>query len=159
MILIKQEIQIMKPEYLQFTSDVLGSLERGIVSEIHETGEVSIEVKVGEHRLILCDFLETSDQPRVSLQVGDLVLFLLPRTSEEKGCVLGRIGRYREPEKEIKKKAPENLVVEAKKQLDLKCGQSSIVMRRDGKLVLKGVDVVSRAKRNNKIKGGSVNIN
>ena len=148
----------MKPEYLQFTSDELGSIERGVVVEILENGEISVEVKVGAHRLILCDFLETSDQPKVSLRPGDPVLFLLPRTSEEKGCVLGRIGRYRKPEKEIKKK-PENLVVEAKKRIDLKCGKSSIVMRRDGKLVVKGVDVVSRAKRNNKIKGGSVNIN
>jgi hypothetical protein len=149
----------MKPEYLQFTSDELNMIERGEVVEILESGEISVEINIGAHRLILCDFLETSDQPTVLLQPGDPVLLLLPRTSEENGCVLGRIGRYREPVKEIKKKEPDNLVVEAKKRIDLKCGKSSIVMRRDGKLVVKGVDVVSRAKRNNKIKGGSVNIN
>ena len=147
----------MKPEYLQFISDELSLIERGVVVEILETGEISVEVKVGAHRRILCDFLEMTDQPQISLQTGDLILLLLPKTSEEKGCVLGRIGRYREPE--IKQKEPENLVIEANKQLKLKCGQSSIVMRRDGKLVVKGLDIVSRAKRNNKIKGGSVHIN
>ena len=149
----------MKPEYLKFTSEALSSIERGVVVEVLENGEISVEVKVGAHRRILCDFLETTDHPRISLQPGDPVLLLLPKTSEEKGCVLGRIGRYQSPEKEREKKEPENLVIEAKKQLDLKCGQSSIVMRRDGKLVVKAVDVVSRAKRNNKIKGGSVHIN
>ena len=149
----------MKPEYLKFTPEALSLTERGVVAEILETGEIAVEVKAGAHRRILCDFLETSDQPRVTLQPGDPVLLLLPSTTEEKGCVLGRIGRYRKPEKESVKKQPENLVIEAKKQIDLKCGKSSIVMRRDGKLVVKAVDVVSRAKRNNKIKGGSVNIN
>jgi hypothetical protein len=149
----------MKPEYLRFTADELSSIERGVVIEILESGEITVEVKAGAHRRILCDFLETTDRPGISLKPGDAVLLLLPKTSEEKGCVLGRIGRYREPEKEVKQKAPDNLVVEAKKRLDLICGQSSIVLRRDGKLVVKGVDVVSRAKRNNKIKGGSVNIN
>ena len=149
----------MKPEYLQFTSEAQSSIERGVVVEVLETGEISVEMKMGAHRRILCDFLETTDRPGILLQPGDPVLLLLPKTSEEKGCVLGRIGRYRRPEKHKEQKAPENLVIEAKKQLDLKCGKSSIVMRRDGKLVVKAVDVVSRAKRNNKIKGGSVNIN
>ena len=149
----------MRPEYLQFTLDALSLNERGVVVELLETGEILVELNGEASRRILCDFLETTDRPRISLQPGDPVLLLLPRTSEEKGCVLGRIGRYRSPKKESEGKESENLVIEAKKQLDLKCGKSSIAMRRDGKLIVKTVDVTSRAKRNNKIKGGSVQIN
>ena len=40
----------MKPEYLKFTSEKLSSIERGVVAEILETGEISVEVKAGAHR-------------------------------------------------------------------------------------------------------------
>lgn len=61
---------------------------------------------------------------------------------------------------------PEEVVVdgqrvrlEAKQEISLVCGKSSIVLRRDGKIVVKGVEIVSRAQGRNKIKGGSVHIN
>jgi len=53
----------------------------------------------------------------------------------------------------------ETVQVQADKELTLQCGRSSILLRRDGKIVIKGVDVVSRASGANKIKGGLVNIN
>lgn len=47
----------------------------------------------------------------------------------------------------------------AEEEIVLRCGKSSVTLRRDGKVVVKGVEIVSRASRTNKIKGGSVNIN
>lgn len=49
--------------------------------------------------------------------------------------------------------------LEAKKEIALVCGKSSILLRRDGKIVVKGVEVVSRATGQNRIKGSSVQIN
>lgn len=46
-----------------------------------------------------------------------------------------------------------------KEEVVLRCGKSSITLRKDGKIVIKGTDLVSRATRSNKIKGGSVGIN
>lgn len=91
-----------------------------MVVELLETGEILVELKGEASRPILRDFLETTDRPKISLKFGDPLLLLLPMTSEEKGCVLGGIGRYRNPEKERQQKEPDNLVIEAKKQLDLK---------------------------------------
>ena len=51
------------------------------------------------------------------------------------------------------------VVLEAKNEIILRCGKGSITLRRDGKIVVKGTDLVSRALRNNKIKGSSVAIN
>lgn len=51
------------------------------------------------------------------------------------------------------------LVFDAKEEIELRCGKSSVILKKDGKIVLKGVDVVSRASRTNKIKGASVKIN
>ncbi len=51
------------------------------------------------------------------------------------------------------------ITIEAKDEIVLKCGAGSIVLRRDGKIVLKGVQIVSRAKQLNKIKGAAIKIN
>ena len=47
----------------------------------------------------------------------------------------------------------------ADKELVLKCGKSTLVLRENGKLLIRGVNVVSRASSSNRIKGGSINLN
>lgn len=49
--------------------------------------------------------------------------------------------------------------VAADSELLLRCGDASILLRSDGKLVIKGTEILSRASGINKIKGGLVNIN
>lgn len=51
------------------------------------------------------------------------------------------------------------LVLEGKREIQFCCGKSSVVLQADGKIVIKGGDIVSRASRTHKIKGGSVEIN
>lgn len=51
------------------------------------------------------------------------------------------------------------VVFDAKEEIVLRCGKGSITLRKDGKIVLKGTEIVSRASRTNKIKGASVAIN
>jgi len=50
-------------------------------------------------------------------------------------------------------------ILEASEEVLLRCGESSLSMRKDGKIVLKGRTIVSRASRANKIRGASVAIN
>lgn len=51
------------------------------------------------------------------------------------------------------------IVLDANQEIILRCGESSITLRRDGKIVLLGTNIVSRASEVNKIKGGNVAIN
>ncbi|MCI0640686.1 MAG: DUF2345 domain-containing protein [Gemmataceae bacterium] len=51
------------------------------------------------------------------------------------------------------------VLLDAKEEIVLRCGQSSITLRKDGKIVIKGTELTSRASRTNKIKGGAVKIN
>jgi hypothetical protein len=53
----------------------------------------------------------------------------------------------------------ERLVIEAEGEIELRCGGSSIVLRKDGRVAIEGRDVHTRAKRRNRIRGGSVAIN
>jgi hypothetical protein len=132
-------------------------VSRGEVVDILQTGEILVDVAGKKSQRILCDFLEVCAQPLLVLRPGDAVLVVLPGTLEEKGCVLGRVGPYVSPDSS--EGEPRSIVIEAKKDLTLKCGDSSIELRRDGKLLIKATDVVSHAKRTNRIKGGSVQIN
>jgi len=43
--------------------------------------------------------------------------------------------------------------------LELRCGDSQITLTKDGKVVIKGVDVTTRASRTCRVKGSTVNIN
>lgn len=47
----------------------------------------------------------------------------------------------------------------AEREIVLECGKSTLLLRADGTIVLKGVKITSRASRSNKLRGASVNIN
>lgn len=51
------------------------------------------------------------------------------------------------------------IVLEAQDELLLQCGEGSLEARRDGKVSLKGRDVLTRATRTNKVRGANVLIN
>jgi hypothetical protein len=107
---------------------------------------------------ICCDVLETSTNVTLALNIGDQVLVMRPEGPEQNGVLLGRISRYRMPQTQANQLA-DHVVVEAKETLTLKCGESSVDLRKDGKLMIRGKDVLSRAKRSPRIKGGTVGIN
>ena len=60
---------------------------------------------------------------------------------------------------EVADRSGEELVLEASRQIVLRCGKSVITLRRDGKVVVRGAEVVTRASGRNKIRGTSVEIN
>jgi hypothetical protein len=60
---------------------------------------------------------------------------------------------------EVPETRKERLLIEAVAELVLKCGAGSITLRRDGKIVLRGTHLLSRASGPIRIKGGHVEIN
>lgn len=51
------------------------------------------------------------------------------------------------------------VVLRGQEEIVLRCGKASLTLRRDGTVLLKGVQVVSQATDTNRIRGGSVQIN
>jgi hypothetical protein len=51
------------------------------------------------------------------------------------------------------------VVIAAKTEVVLRCGEGSITLSADGKVTLRGVDIVSSATRTQRIRGGAVRIN
>ena len=52
-----------------------------------------------------------------------------------------------------------HLLLTAENELTLTCGEASITLKKNGKILLTGTNLLSRAKFANRIKGGSVQIN
>jgi hypothetical protein len=53
----------------------------------------------------------------------------------------------------------QRVVVEAHDEIVLRCGEASVTLRRNGRVVVRGTYVETRSKGVNRIKGGSVQIN
>jgi hypothetical protein len=53
----------------------------------------------------------------------------------------------------------ERLVLRGQEEIVLECGRASITLRRDGKIVLRGADILTVASGVQRIKGGKVQIN
>jgi len=88
----------------------------------------------------------------MAMEPGDIVL-VLPPAGGEPGIVIGRIGRYTPPQPHA------NLTLEATESLTLKCGEASVDLRADGKVMVRGDDVLIRAKGTQRIRAGNVAIN
>jgi hypothetical protein len=114
-----------------------------------------LRVKVGSGREFLCAWLETGANSAVELTAGDTLL-VLPPVGDEFGVALGRIGRYKPPQPATPQP---HVTIEATETLVLKCGEASVDLRADGKLMIRGEDMLLRAKGTQRIKAGSVNIN
>jgi hypothetical protein len=127
-------------------------LSRAEVIAVHETGVVLVAVdNAGQ---IECDVLHTLERESLQLAPGNSVLLWLPQPRSGRGVILGRIG----PAAPARAEIPDELVLEATKNLTIKCGDGSITIR-DGRILIKGKDLVSHARRTNRIKGGAVSIN
>jgi hypothetical protein len=125
-------------------------LARGIVEAVLDT---EVMVALEDDRKLLCDILQASEVAPLVLVEGDPVL-LWTAPEPERGVVLGRILSPSHPRPKV-----DELVIKAHKNLTIECGEGSITLRGDGKILIKGKDLVSRAQRMNRIKGGSVALN
>jgi hypothetical protein len=114
-----------------------------------------------------CEVLIRGDSDRLVLKPGDEVLMCELRAPESRFIVMGRLSNAavdgqsqaesaaRDPAPTV----PDTLLVEARECLTLRVGEGSITIRADGKILIKGRDLVSHAKNVNRVKGGAVAIN
>ena len=111
------------------SGDPLGSLIHSRVLLVFEEGD--------ESRPIIVGFVRDSLLPA---PVREEIRF---DTGAERGVVIDG----------------ERIVFEAEQEVLFRCGKSSIVMRQDGKVVVRGTDVLSRSSGSNRVKGASIKFN
>lgn len=128
----------------------LRGARRATVVEVQRGGQITVRLD-GRSGVTACDFLETTAGAPPLLRPGDAVLVLVPEGDGGRPAVIGRVGPYRPPDRR-------ELLLEANEEVTIRCGDAAITLR-DGKILIKGVDVVSHARRRNRIRGGSVEVN
>ena len=141
-------LEFQSTDYLPLKSEI-APLRAKLIA-INEFG--ILLVRTIDDREFYCDWLESSQSTNIDLQPGDRLL-CIPPTDQEPGIVFGRIGQYKKPQPQ------ENLTLEATESLTLKCGEASVELRKDGKAMVKGEDVLLRAKGTQRIRAGTVAIN
>jgi hypothetical protein len=146
-------------DLLTETATSAGALQPAQVTRVDQHGSVLVRSTLDDAANVSCDLLQTAQQGSLQLAPGDEVLVWLPTRSGARGVVLGRIGPSRIAEVPADAQRTEELVLEARQNLTLRCGEGSITIRADGKILIKGTDLVSSARRMNRIKGGAVSIN
>jgi hypothetical protein len=130
-----------------------GRVARASLVCIQSDGLLLVSTETGER--LSCAWLESPGNLGVRLEPGDHLLVAL--SGEQcPSVVLGRIGLYRDPTLAAPAK---QLRLEATETVTLACGEASIDLRADGKVMIRGEDVLVRAKGTKRIRAGSVSIN
>jgi hypothetical protein len=97
---------------------------------------------------------------RRDLRVGSEVLLVFERGDPAAPIVAGVFANLQARETPFRVSVDGRRVeLEAGEEIALQCGQSSIVLRGDGRIVIQGAEIVSRASGTNKVRGASVKIN
>lgn len=123
------------------------SLRRLTVDSIN--GDGLILVRQADGSLLCCEVLLTLGNGRDMYQAGTEVL-VLSNGPTEYGICLGPVGPL---------STPKSLKLDATASLSLNCGEASIDLRADGKVMVRGEDVLVRAKGTKRIRAGTVAIN
>lgn len=101
--------------------------------------------------LVRCELLESVGL--APFEPGDRVLVLPPALPGGLGVVVGRVLPYQQG------LAARRGMLQAGEALSIRCGESSIDLRADGKVMIRGEDVLVRAKGTQRIRAGTVAIN
>lgn len=122
---------------------------RGTIQALRSDGLLSVACH--GNVTVDCEIIESLVS--AALAPGDAVIIAMPVEPTGFGVVLGRVTRHQaEP-------AQAEVVIKATKSLSLQCGASSIDLRSDGKVMIRGEDVLVRAKGTQRIRAGTVSIN
>ncbi|NNE33825.1 MAG: hypothetical protein HKN13_01215 [Rhodothermales bacterium] len=147
---------------------------------VEDDGDGFVLVRLAsDDSLIEARTLRVTDGPALRLGAGDEVLLAIDLV-RECGYVLGAIDKPRVegPDSErndairndaieivrtdksgITRVTGKRIFIDAEEELQIRCGDATILINRNGKIVVKGESVTSRARGLNKIKGAAVSIN
>lgn len=133
-----------------------------------ESGHVSVRVPAGQ--VLQAHVLESARRDVIEALESSTPAMALICVSQQAGIaavVVGVVGLLPPSGRDVEQSDSrskrhdrvDSYVLEAGEALELRCGGSAITLTKDGKVVIRGQDVTSRARRGNKIKGATVQIN
>jgi hypothetical protein len=133
-----------------------GGLVLGVVAQADERG-IWVELPGQARRAVEARVMTPpgAPAPRPTLRPGQTVVLMIDRSRGAAPILLGVL----QPLSPSSPEPERRLELEAQDEIVLRCGEASVVLRRNGRIVVRGVYVETRARGVNRIKGGSVSIN
>jgi len=140
----------------------MNGVMRGVISEFDQTTG-SIQIMVPQLSL-LEPMVARSTVPITQEDVGREVLVVFEAGETKTPFIVGLLWHQEQnlpaqTKPIIAKVDGEQVVIEGKKEIVLKCGKSSITLTKAGKILIRGSYLLSRSSGVNRIKGGSVQLN
>ena len=89
--------------------------------------------------------------------VGRQVALMFEESDTKRPIIMGLM-HHRKGSFEIEADG-ERYVIDADKEIFFRCGKSSILMKENGEIEINGRDIMSRASRNHRIRGGTIHLN
>ncbi len=117
------------------------------VSSTLEEGALRAAARDQQEAVLLFD----RDDPRRPLLVALL--------RSESPLVDGMLSGPLPPGPKVLRVDEKRVLISGQEEVVLQCGKASLTLRRDGRVVLRGVNVVTQAEQVQKIRGGKVQIN
>jgi hypothetical protein len=91
---------------------------------------------------------------------GDSVLLVFDDGDPTRPIIIGIVrDRFETNQPQRLRMTAREILVEGAEEVSIRCGESSLTLRKDGKTMLKGREVLSRASRTNRIRGATVQVN
>ncbi|RUW89323.1 DUF6484 domain-containing protein [Mesorhizobium sp. M7A.F.Ca.US.010.02.1.1] len=91
--------------------------------------------------------------------IGSEVALLFEDGDVGRPLIVGRIVEpSRKPRAQVKRDGEQVRIV-GEERIELRCGKATIIMEKDGHIIIRGTYVTSHASATNRIRGGSVNLN
>jgi hypothetical protein len=93
-------------------------------------------------------------------EIGNKIVVAYERNKVRSPIIIGRLQERKSMSTQSTLKLDgERLVFKAEREIELRCGEASIVLTKAGKVLIKGNYVLSRSRGANKLKGAYVDIN
>jgi hypothetical protein len=176
---MKGETEMGASRVLERVRAGIMTLARASVSRIDSEGRVFVAAPNEDGAEVACDVLEDSAGRDPAISAGQAVLVAWATGSSLRPVVLGPIADRLTPAPQHGEARPtaqaagptrpggdsveriegKRIHVSASEELVLECGPAEIRITADGKIVIRGEHVLSRARGTHRIKGGSVAIN
>lgn len=151
-------------------------LLEGVVLGYSDDGMVIVRLNNSEN-MVSCQLVIPNKDTSAKIDINDEVLVAQASSENTAYYILGIIGiplnavknssnENKEKVETVSPRKPMTAIVDGKRikitaeeEIMLSCGEGSIHIMKDGKIALRGTDLISRASRINKIRGAAVRIN
>ncbi len=162
----EEVLELMAPDDLNVAgrlerADTVGGVFRAKIAAFNEaTGTIFVHVP----QLPLDNLIEArSTVPIARTDVAKEVLIVFEEGVPRQPYIIGTVWQSQQQPPDIQptnvKVDGEQVVIEGRKEVVLKCGKASITLTRAGKILIRGAYVLSRSSGVNRVQGGSVQIN